>query len=73
MMGLIDFWKIFIEKKWDEYDKLYDYLKDVLKKYDEKMVEVKSDLSVYKKGMLDMLSKGIFVNLFVEKNEKVLE
>ncbi|HDT8950052.1 TPA: chorismate synthase [Listeria monocytogenes] len=72
-MGLTDFWKTPTEKKRDEYDKLHDYLKDALKKHDEKMAEVKSDLSAYKKGMPDMPSKGIPANPFVEKNEKVLE
>lgn len=52
MMGLTDFWKTPTEKKRDEYDKLHDYLKDALKKHDEKMAEVKSDLSAYKKGCL---------------------
>ncbi|AFH78661.1 hypothetical protein [Listeria monocytogenes] len=48
-----DFSKTPTEKKQDEYDKLHDYLKDALKKHDEKMAEVKSDLSAYKKGMPD--------------------
>lgn len=73
MMSITNFWKTPTEIKRDDYDKLHDYLKDALKKHDEKMSEVKSDLSAYKKGMPDMPTDSIPANPFVEKNEKVLE
>ncbi|MBF2476207.1 chorismate synthase [Listeria seeligeri] len=72
-MSLFGFGKTPTEKKRDDYDKLHDLIKDAIKEHDKKMADVESDLDAYKSGMPDMTSKGIPVNPFMEKNDKVLE